>query len=162
MWKTGHSIMKAKMKELAAPLAGELSGHIFFTHGYYGFDDAIYGSLKLLEIVTRSGKTLAELRDSIPYYTSTPEIRLDTTDEEKFAIVARVRDHFRARFPVIDIDGARVQYPDGWALVRASNTQPVLVLRFEAKTKERLEAIQDEIYGALEREGVSAEPASGH
>jgi phosphomannomutase/phosphoglucomutase len=162
MWKTGHSIMKAKMKELAAPLAGELSGHVFFTHGYYGFDDAIYGSLKLLEIVTRSGTTLAELRDSIPYYTATPEIRLDTTDDEKFAIVDRVRDHFRARLPVIDIDGARVQFPDGWALVRASNTQPVLVVRFEARTKERLLAIQDEVYAVLEREGVSAEPASGH
>jgi phosphomannomutase/phosphoglucomutase len=161
MWKTGHSIMKAKMKELGAPLAGELSGHIFFTHGYYGFDDAIYGSLKLLEIVTRSGKTLAELRDTIPYYTSTPEIRLDTTDEEKFAIVERVRDHFRKKLPVIDIDGARVQFPDGWALVRASNTQPVLVLRFEAKTKERLEAIENEVYAVLEREGVSATPASG-
>jgi phosphomannomutase/phosphoglucomutase len=162
MWKTGHSIMKAKMKELGAPLAGELSGHIFFTHGYYGFDDAIYGSLKLLEIVTRSGKTLAELRDSIPYYTATPEIRLDTTDEEKFAIVERVRDHFRGHYPVIDIDGARVQFPDGWALVRASNTQPVLVVRFEAKTKEQLEAIQNDVYGVLEKEGVSAQPASGH
>jgi len=162
MWKTGHSIMKAKMKELGAPLAGELSGHIFFTHGYYGFDDAIYGSLKLLEIVTRSGKTLAELRDSIPYYQSTPEIRLDTTDDEKFAIVARVRDHFREKFPVIDIDGARVQFPDGWALVRASNTQPVLVVRFEAKTRERLEAIENEVYAVLEREGVSAQPTSGH
>jgi len=162
MWKTGHSIMKAKMKEMGAPLAGELSGHIFFTHGYYGFDDAIYGSLKLLEIVTRSGKTLAELRDSIPYYQSTPEIRLDTTDEEKFAIVERVRDHYRKQFPVIDIDGARVQFPDGWALVRASNTQPVLVVRFEAKTKERLESIQNEVYGVLEKEGVSAQPAGGH
>jgi phosphomannomutase / phosphoglucomutase len=162
MWKTGHSIMKAKMKEMGAPLAGELSGHIFFTHGYYGFDDAIYGSLKLLEIVTRSGKTLAELRDSIPYYQSTPEIRLDTTDDEKFAIVERVRDHYRKQFPVIDIDGARVQFPDGWALVRASNTQPVLVVRFEAKTRERLETIQNEVYGVLEKEGVSAQPASGH
>jgi phosphomannomutase/phosphoglucomutase len=162
MWKTGHSIMKAKMKEMNAPLAGELSGHIFFSHGYYGFDDAIYGSLKLLEIVTRSGRTLAELRDSIPYYTATPEIRLDTTDEEKFAIVARVRDHFRKQYPVIDIDGARVQFPDGWALVRASNTQPVLVVRFEARSKERLEAIQDQVYAVLESEGVPAQPTSGH
>jgi phosphomannomutase/phosphoglucomutase len=161
MWKTGHSIMKAKIKELNAPLGGELSGHIFFTHGYYGFDDAIYGSLKLLEIVTRSGKTLGELRDSIPYYTATPEIRLDTTDDEKFAIVARVRDHFAKQYPVIDIDGARVQFPDGWALVRASNTQPVLVVRFEARSRERLEQIQDAVYSVLEREGVSATPA-GH
>jgi phosphomannomutase / phosphoglucomutase len=161
MWKTGHSIMKAKIKELNAPLGGELSGHIFFTHGYYGFDDAIYGSLKLLEIVTKSGQSLGELRDSIPYYTSTPEIRLDTTDEDKFAIVARVRDHFAEQYPVIAIDGARVQFPEGWALVRASNTQPVLVVRFEAKSRERLEQIQDAVYSVLEREGVSATPA-GH
>jgi phosphomannomutase/phosphoglucomutase len=161
MWKTGHSIMKAKMKEEGAPIAGELSGHIFFGYGYYGFDDAIYGSLKLLEIVSHSGKPLAELRDSIPCYVSTPEIRLDTTDEHKFDIVARVRDHFQQNYEVIDIDGARVKFPDGWALVRASNTQPVLVVRFEAKTEERLEEIRAEVFGVLEKEGVSTTP-SGH
>jgi len=160
MWKTGHSLMKAKIRELSAPLGGELSGHIFFFHGYYGFDDAIYASLKLLEIVSRSQKTLGELRDSIPAYVSTPEIRLDTTDEEKFEIVDRVRDHFRREHPVIDIDGARVQFPDGWALVRASNTQPVLVVRFEARTAERLQAIEQEVLGVLEKEGVPS--GGGH
>jgi phosphomannomutase/phosphoglucomutase len=161
MWKTGHSLMKQKMRELDAPIAGELSGHIFFAHGYYGFDDAIYASLKLLEIVARSGRTLAELRDSIPGYVATPEIRLDTTEEAKFDIVARVRDHFRARYPVIDIDGARIQFDGGWALIRASNTQPVLVARFEAHTRERLDEIRAEVQRVLEREGVSAVSA-GH
>jgi phosphomannomutase/phosphoglucomutase len=161
MWKTGHSIMKAKMKAENAPIAGELSGHIFFGHGYFGFDDAIYGSLKLLEIVGRSGKTLAELRDSIPYYVSTPEIRMDTTDEDKFDIVARVRDHFREGHEVIDIDGARVQFAGGWALVRASNTQPVLVIRYEARTRERLEQIRAEVLEVLKGEGVTT-VASGH
>lgn len=156
MWKTGHSIMKAKMKAEKAPLAGELSGHIFFSHGFFGFDDAIYASLKLLDIVTHSGRTLAELRDSIPSYFATPEIRLDTTDEAKFEIVSRVRDGFRSNYEVIDIDGARIKFADGWALVRASNTQPVLVLRFEAKTPRRLEEIQKEVLTVLEREGVSA------
>jgi phosphomannomutase/phosphoglucomutase len=160
MWKTGHSIMKAKMKELGAPIGGELSGHIFFSHGYWGFDDALYGSLKLLEIVSRSGRTLAELRDSIPYYVATPEIRLDTTDEDKFAIVARVRDSFRRDHEVIDIDGARVKFADGWALVRASNTQPVLVVRFEARTAQALEAVRERMWSALEREGVSTAGAA--
>ncbi len=154
MWKTGHSIMKAKMKEEGAPIAGEFSGHIFFARDYFGFDDAIYASVKLLEVVTRSGRTLGELRDSVPQYVSTPEIRIETTDEEKFAIVERVREAFRRRYEVVDIDGARVRFPDGWALVRASNTQPVLVARFEARTAERLDAIRDEVYAALEREGV--------
>jgi phosphomannomutase/phosphoglucomutase len=162
MWKTGHSLMKAKMKEVGAPVAGELSGHIFFAHRYFGFDDAIYGSLKLLEIVSRSGGSLAVLRDSIPYYTSTPEIRLDTTDEDKFAIVERVRDHFRRDHEVIAIDGARVKFADGWALVRASNTQPVLVVRFEARTQERLDAIRSELYAALEKEGVPTAAGGGH
>ena len=161
MWKTGHSIMKAKMRDENAPLAGELSGHIFFKHNYYGFDDAIYGSIKLLEIVTRSGKTLGELKDSLPSYVSTPEIRLDTTDDEKFDIVARVRDHFQKTHEVIDIDGARVKFEGGWALVRASNTQPVLVCRFEAHTEERLEEIRGEMLEVLGREGIAATPA-GH
>jgi phosphomannomutase/phosphoglucomutase len=160
MWKTGHSLMKQKMRELQAPLAGELSGHIFFGHGYYGFDDALYASVKLLDIVARSGRSLADLRDSIPAYVSTPEIRLDTTEEAKFEIVARVRDFFRQRYPVIDIDGARVQFDGGWALVRASNTQPVLVARFEARTSQRLERIRAEVLAVLEREGVATAAAS--
>ena len=161
MWKTGHSIMKAKMKETGAPIAGELSGHIFFSHGYYGFDDAIYASVKLLDIVAKSGRTLAELRDSVPQYVATPEIRIETTDEDKFDIVARLRDRFRERYPVVDIDGARIRFPDGWALVRASNTQPVLVVRFEAKSEAKLDEIRGEVYAALEREGVRP-VAAGH
>lgn len=161
MWKTGHSLMKAKMKETGAPIAGELSGHIFFAHGYYGFDDAIYASLKLLEVVAKSGRTLAELRDSVPQYVATPEIRIETSDDEKFEIVARLRERFRKLYPVVDIDGARIRFEDGWALVRASNTQPVLVARFEAKTEERLAAIRDEVYAALEAEGVRP-VAAGH
>ncbi len=156
MGRTGHSVMKARMKEENAPLAGELSGHIFFQDDYYGFDDGIYVSLRLLRFVADSGKPLSELMDSVPHYVATPEIRVETTDEEKFEIVERVTKHFAARYDVITIDGARVQFGDGWALVRASNTQPVLVLRFEAKTAERLEAIRDEVMAVLAHEGVRA------
>jgi phosphomannomutase/phosphoglucomutase len=156
MARTGHSVMKARMKEEKAPLAGELSGHIFYQDEFFGFDDAIYVSLRLLRIVADSGKTLGELLDSVPQYVATPEIRLDTTDEEKFAIVERVREHFARNHEVIAIDGARIKFGDGWGLVRASNTQPVLVVRFEARNKERLTAIQDEILSVLKAEGVHA------
>ena len=156
MARTGHSVMKARMKEEKAPLAGELSGHIFYQDDFYGFDDAIYVSLRLLRIVADSGKTLGALLDSVPQYVATPEIRLDTTDDEKFAIVDRVKDHFAKDHAVIAIDGARIQFGDGWGLVRASNTQPVLVVRFEARTKERLKEIQDEVMQVLAGEGVRA------
>lgn len=156
MGRTGHSVMKARMKEEKAPLAGELSGHIFFQDDYYGFDDGIYVSLRLLRFVADSGRTLGELADSVPHYVATPEIRVDTSDDEKFEIVERVKEHFAAKYEVITIDGVRVKFGDGWALVRASNTQPVLVLRFEAKTSERLEEIRREVLAVLEREGVRA------
>jgi phosphomannomutase/phosphoglucomutase len=156
MARTGHSVMKARMKEEKAPLAGELSGHIFYQDDFFGFDDAIYVSLRLLRIVADSGKTLGELLDTVPQYVATPEIRLDASDEEKFAIVDRVRDHFSKDHEVIAIDGARIKFGDGWGLVRASNTQPVLVVRFEAKTKERLAEIQDEVMQVLAGEGVRA------
>jgi phosphomannomutase/phosphoglucomutase len=156
MARTGHSVMKARMKEEKAPLAGELSGHIFYQDDFYGFDDAIYVSLRLLRIVADSGKTLGALLDSVPQYVATPEIRLETTDEEKFAIVDRVKEHFAKDHEVIAIDGARIQFGDGWGLVRASNTQPVLVVRFEAKTKERLAEIEGEVMHVLEGEGVRA------
>jgi len=156
MARTGHSVMKARMKEEKAPLAGELSGHIFYQDDFYGFDDAIYVSLRLLRIVADSGKTLGALLDTVPQYVATPEIRLDASDEEKFAIVDRVRDHFSKDHEVIAIDGARIKFGDGWGLVRASNTQPVLVVRFEAKTKERLKEIQDEVMQVLAGEGVKA------
>jgi len=156
MARTGHSVMKARMKEEKGPLAGELSGHIFYQDDFYGFDDAIYVSLRLLRIVADSGKTLGALLDTVPQYVATPEIRLDASDEEKFAIVDRVRDHFSKDHEVIAIDGARIKFGDGWGLVRASNTQPVLVVRFEAKTKERLKEIQDEVMQVLAGEGVRA------
>jgi len=155
MARTGHSVMKARMKEEGAPLAGELSGHIFFSDDFFGFDDAIYVSLRLMRDVADSGKSLGQLVDSVPQYVATPEIRLDTDDDLKFAIVDRVRDHFAKTHEVIAIDGARVKFGDGWALVRASNTQPVLVVRFEAKTQARLDAIRAEVMDVLAGEGVT-------
>jgi phosphomannomutase/phosphoglucomutase len=155
MAKTGHSVMKARMKEEKAPLAGELSGHIFYQDDFYGFDDAIYVSLRLLRVITDSGQSLGQLLDSVPQYVATPEIRLEADDDTKFAIVDRVRDHFAKDHEVIAIDGARVKFGDGWALVRASNTQPVLVVRFEARTKERLEQIRATVMDVLALEGVT-------
>ena len=156
MWRTGHSVMKAKMKQEGAPLAGELSGHIFYKDDFFGFDDAIYVSLRLLRVVADSGKSLGALLDSVPQYVATPEIRLDTTDEDKFNIVERIKLHFSKDHEVITIDGARVKFGDGWGLVRASNTQPVLVVRFEARTKARLDDIRREVMSVLEAEGVRA------
>lgn len=141
MWKTGHSLLKAKMKEEHAPLAGEMSGHIFFGDDYFGFDDAIFASGRLMQILAASGKSMAELHDEIPAFVSTPEIRIEASEERKFGIVDDLVQYFKQKYPVIDIDGARVLFGDGWGLVRASNTQPVLVLRFEARTTERLEEI---------------------
>lgn len=155
MWKTGHSLIKAKMKEINAPIAGEMSGHMFFADNYYGYDDAIFASLRLLAIISDSGKTLSQLAGEIPYYYATPEIRvkIDSPDGDrlKFQIVSELREYFRSRFEVIDIDGARVLFPDGWGLVRASNTQPILVLRFEAKTPQRLQEIQNLFYEQLKK-----------
>jgi phosphomannomutase/phosphoglucomutase len=143
MWKTGHSLLKAKMKEEHAPLAGEMSGHIFIADDYFGFDDAIFVSGRLMQILTHSGKTMAELHDEIPAFISTPEIRVEATDETKFNIVSDMVAHFKKSYQVIDIDGARVLFGDGWGLVRASNTQPVLVMRFEARTNELLAQITE-------------------
>ncbi len=156
MWKTGHSLIKDKMKELHAPIAGEMSGHMFFSEGFYGHDDALYGAARLLRIVAESGKSVSEMLADVPKYVSTPEIRVDCPEEVKFTIVDDAVRHFRETHDVIDVDGVRVQYPDGWGLIRASNTQPVLVLRFEAKTPERLRAIQDEMEGWLRAHGVPA------
>ena len=149
MWKTGHSLLKAKMKELHNPLAGEMSGHIFFADDFYGYDDAIYVACRLVQLLSRSPHTLSELADSIPHFYSTPEIRVDTTEEEKFKIVEEVKEYFRSKYDVIDVDGVRVLYGDGWGLVRASNTQPVLVVRFEAKSEQRLLEIMNEIISKL-------------
>jgi len=154
MWKAGHSLIKAKMRETHAPLGGEMSGHMFFADEFYGYDDALYGAGRLLRILAGSrGRTLSSLVDELPQsrYVSTPEIRLDCADTAKFGIVDAVREHYRSRQNVIDVDGVRVQFGDGWGLVRASNTQPVLVVRFEARSQERLQAIARDIYEVLAR-----------
>jgi phosphomannomutase / phosphoglucomutase len=149
LWKTGHSLIKAKMKEENALLAGEMSGHIFFADRYYGFDDALYAAARLLEIVASADGPMSGLMADAPEYIATPEIRLPCPDDKKFDVVAEIRDRFKADYEVVDIDGARIEFPDGWGLLRASNTGPVLVLRFEATTEERLAEIQALIMDAL-------------
>jgi phosphomannomutase / phosphoglucomutase len=160
MWKTGHSLIKDKMKELHAPLAGEMSGHMFFTEGFYGHDDALYGAARLLRIIAASGKSVSELLADVPKFVSTPELRVDCPEERKFAIVNAAVAYFRSRHDVIDVDGVRVQFGDGWGLIRASNTQPVLVTRYEARTPQRLSAIRKEMEDWLRSQGVTppAEP----
>jgi phosphomannomutase/phosphoglucomutase len=155
MWKTGHSLIKDKMKELEAPLAGEMSGHMFFGEGFYGHDDALYGAARLLRIVADSGKPVRELLADVPEFVSTPEIRVDCSDEAKFGIVQRAVEHFRSTHDVIDVDGVRVLFGDGWGLIRASNTQPILVTRFEAGTPERLAEIRGVMEGWLRDQGVT-------
>jgi phosphomannomutase/phosphoglucomutase len=137
------------MKEENAPLAGEMSGHLFFADRYFGFDDAIYASLRLLEIISSSQITISEILSDVPRTFTTPEIRIDCPDHSKFQVVDEVKAHFRKNYKIIDIDGARIPFGDGWGLVRASNTQPVLVLRFEALSKERLQIIRDIVENAL-------------
>jgi len=151
LWKTGHSLIKTKMKEERALLAGEMSGHIFFADRYYGFDDAIYATLRILEIVSRSEVPLHEMLSDVPETFATPEIRVECEDARKFDLVQRVVEHYRPTHQLIDIDGARIQFEGGWGLVRASNTQPVLVLRFEAESKDRLATIQAEVESVLGR-----------
>jgi phosphomannomutase / phosphoglucomutase len=145
VWKTGHSLIKKKMKEEHALLAGEMSGHVFFADRYFGFDDAIYASLRLLEIVAESKKPLDELLADVPETHSTPELRVDCADEVKFDVVRKVLDHYRPTHDILDVDGARISFDGGWGLVRASNTQPALVLRFEAATQARLQEIRSEV-----------------
>jgi phosphomannomutase/phosphoglucomutase len=151
LWKTGHSLIKTKMKEERALLAGEMSGHIFFADRYYGFDDAIYATLRVLEIVSRSDVPLHEMLSDVPETFATPEIRVDCDDARKFNLVQQMVDHYRPTHDLVDIDGARIQFEGGWALVRASNTQPVLVLRFEADSEQQLGAIRGEVESVLER-----------
>ncbi len=150
MWKAGHSLLKAKMKETGALLGGEMSGHIFFKERYFGFDDAAYAGARLLEILARTGKTVAELLADLPPSITTPEIRVDCPDEVKFQVADRVRDGFRkAGRDIIDVDGVRVRFDHGWGLLRASNTQPVLVMRFEAQTKAQLAEYQATVEAAV-------------
>lgn len=143
MWKAGHSIIKAKMKETNAALAGEMSGHIFFADRFYGFDDATYAGARVLEILSKTDKKLSELLSDLPETFSTPELRVDCTDEQKFAVVAKIAEEFAKTNEVITIDGARILFENGWGLVRASNTQAILVLRFEADSKENLAKIRE-------------------
>ena len=145
MWRAGHSLLKSKMKEEKALLGGEMSGHMFFADRYFGYDDAIYASCRLLEILSRTEKTIPELLGDLPKTFSTPEIRVSCPDEEKFQLVEKVRESFRKEYPIVDVDGVRVLFPDGWGLVRASNTQPVIVLRFEARTPGRLQEIRQQV-----------------
>lgn len=152
LWKTGHSLIKAKLKVEGALLAGEMSGHLFFADRYFGYDDALYAAGRLLEIVAAADAPLSGLLAGAPVYVATPEIRLACPDEKKFAVVEALRARFAAQYSVIDIDGVRIEFPDGWGLVRASNTGPVLVLRFEATSQERLEAIRALVLGELQEE----------
>ncbi|MCK4225358.1 phosphomannomutase, partial [candidate division WOR-3 bacterium] len=150
MWKTGHSLLKAKMKEIKCPIAGEMSGHIFLADNYYGFDDAIFVSARFYELVSESGKTVSEIIGEMPCYESTPEIRTEAGEENKWKIVEDVRKKFRKEYKTIEIDGVRILFGDGWGLVRASNTQPVIVTRFEAKTKERLDEIRTLVHNYID------------
>jgi len=145
MWKAGHSLIKAKMKETGAALAGEMSGHIFFADRFYGFDDATYAGARVLEILSKTDKKLSELLAGLPETFSTPELRVDCPEDLKFRVVARIAEHFSKTNKVITIDGARILFDHGWGLVRASNTQAILVLRFEADSAEDLHAIQNEV-----------------
>ncbi|MBW6486547.1 MAG: phosphomannomutase/phosphoglucomutase [Syntrophobacterales bacterium] len=151
MWKAGHSLIKGKMKEENALLAGEMSGHIFFADRYFGFDDAIYASLRLLEILSQTEQKLSTLLSDVPESFSTPEIRRDCPDHRKFGIVESIRNYYKEGHDIVAIDGVRVNFSDGWGLIRASNTQPVLVLRFEAQTQPRLEAIRKGMESVLEK-----------
>jgi phosphomannomutase/phosphoglucomutase len=149
MWKAGHSLIKQKMKEVGALLAGEMSGHMFFADRYFGYDDAIYSSLRLLEIMEKEGKPLSQLLSDVPRMYATPEIRLDCPDEIKFSVIEKLKETYRGKYEVIDIDGVRVVFKEGWGLARPSNTQPVIVLRFEAESEDSLKRIEDMVRGDL-------------
>ncbi len=154
MAPAGHSLIKKKMRATGALLAGEMSGHICFSDNSYGYDDAIFAACRLLEIIASSNKKLSEMLADVPVTAYTPEIRIDCPDDQKFKIVAELTEHFRDKYDVVDIDGVRINLDDGWGLIRASNTQPVLVLRFEAQTKERL----DEIIAMVQEQLKKYEP----
>jgi phosphomannomutase/phosphoglucomutase len=156
MWKTGHSLIKARMKETGAPLAGEMSGHLFFGGDWFGFDDALFAAARLLEIVSAGPPGMSRLLADLPSTSTTPEIRVDCADDIKFGVVAKAAAHFRSRYPVNTLDGVRISFPDGWGLLRASNTQPVLVLRFEATVPEALQRNRAEVTGWLTAQGIGA------
>lgn len=154
IYKTGHSLIKAKMKEIGAVFTGEMSGHMFFADEYYGYDDALYAGARLLRILSHSHQTITEMLADVPKYYATPEIRVHSSDEEKFRVVEQVLDHFRRKYEIIDVDGARILFPGGWGLVRASNTGPELILRCEGRSPEDLTEIKRELFGYLEDLGL--------
>jgi phosphomannomutase / phosphoglucomutase len=154
MSRTGHSFIKERLRLEKALLGGEVSGHLFFADRYFGFDDAIYAAVRLVELLSKTDVSLGELVDRLPSYISTPEYRVDCDDNEKFGIVARLADRFAARYEVNTVDGARVKINGGWGLVRASNTQPALGLRFEAVSQEKLDNIIEVFREALKAEGL--------
>jgi len=150
MWKAGHSLIKTKMKEEHALLAGEMSGHIFFRHRYFGFDDGIYSAARLLELVARDGRPLSRMLDGIPRTYASPEIRFDFPEEKKFRAVELAKERLRKHGKTIEVDGVRLVVDGGWGLVRASNTQPLLVLRWEATSEAKLREIQRLIEGTVQ------------
>ncbi len=155
MAATGHSLIKAKLAELGAPLAGEMSGHIFFADGYYGFDDAVYVAVRLLDILSRGRRSLTEMRDQLPEVVNTPELRFECPENRKFEVVREVRERLRkAQAEMTDIDGVRVRTPDGWWLLRASNTQAVLVARAELATEHGLARLKWELASELAKSGI--------
>jgi phosphomannomutase/phosphoglucomutase len=149
MWKVGHSLIKTKMKEEKAVLAGEMSGHMFFADRYFGFDDAVYAAARVVELLSRSAQPLSAIIDGLPVVHNTPEIRLDCPDDIKFEVVRRAREHYQALHSVSDVDGARISFRGGWGLVRAANTGPTLVLRCEAESAVRLAEVRADIEGTL-------------
>ena len=159
IWKTGHSLVKQKMKELGCKFGGEMSGHLFFADDYFGYDDAIYVSARLVQMLSRQEKKLSELVAELPTYYSTPEMRMECpSDEEKFKIAEKAAEYFKSRYESLDIDGVRIKFEDGWGLVRASNTQPVIVCRFEAKSPERMNEIKDIVLSKLREMGEVSIP----
>ena len=162
MWRTGHSLIKAKMAETGSPLAGEMSGHLFFADRYYGYDDALYAAVRLLNVIARSGKTLAELRDELPQMINTPELRFPCSEDRKFQVVEELKARLKAeKANVDDIDGVRVTTPDGWWLLRASNTQDVLVARCESSSEDGLRRLKDTLAGQLRKSGIEP-PQDAH
>ncbi|MDD4550336.1 MAG: phosphomannomutase/phosphoglucomutase [Syntrophomonadaceae bacterium] len=155
IYKTGHSLIKAKMKDIGAVFTGEMSGHMFFADEYYGYDDAIYAGARLLSLLSYSSKSISELLSDVPRYYSTPEIRLPSTDEEKFTLVNKVLQYFKSQYNVIDIDGARILFPEGWGLVRASNTGPEIIVRCEGNSPQALKKIKSELFSYLHSIGLT-------
>jgi phosphomannomutase len=163
MWKTGHSLIKSKMKEVGSPLAGEMSGHVFFKHQYYGFDDALYAAIRLIAASARLGMTVSELRSAMPATINTPELRFQVDESRKFAVIDEVKARLRASDAAVDdTDGARVNTADGWWLLRASNTQDVLVARAESSSAEGLDRLMGQIDEQLAASGLERGPQAGH